>query len=169
MKMETKTKRNLLIWSIVLLIILNLTSLATIWYHRVQFKNTSKRRMNSKMARLQKQKMARHGSKRPRVLSREMNLTVSQSQEFDSLWQLHSNQRRTYEDQMAKNRYKMSEILSQTDIDTTEFYMLSKKQGLIMQKLDHSMMAMITEMRSTLDETQMKGFLKKIKIGMLLH
>lgn len=161
---ETKSKRNLLIWSIILLVMLNISSLATIWYHRYQNKTgIEKVRKSIILPQDRKYKANRH-VRVSKLLSRDLDLSPSQHKKFDSIWSYYSTQKLEYEYVIAENRHKMSAIMGQANLDTTEFYGLSDEQAVLLKKLNRSMMAMNIEMRNTLDESQIGAFLKKIKM-----
>lgn len=162
--METKSKRNILIWAIILLVILNISSLTTIWYHRYQNKARIERLGKNKMLPQGKKYRARKGVNASKLLARNLKLSSGQQEKFDSIWSFYSVQKLDYEDIMNENHFKMSNILGQAIVDTSEFYALSDQQGLLLIKLNQSMMAMNIAMRNTLDERQMQTFLQKIKM-----
>ena len=162
--MEAKTKRNLTIWGVILLVLLNVTSLATIWYHRYQYGNTRMdRRHEVRSLNQHKQVRAKRGSVRTLYMSRGLELNTSQQEKFDSIWNQYSAIRRDVEEEMVKNRREMSLIISEINIDTTKFNELSANQGILMQELDHSMITMNMALRTTLNDDQLKAFLAKVE------
>jgi vesicle coat complex subunit len=163
--MEAKTKRNLIIWSVVILVLLNITSLATIWYHRYQYGNTRMdRRSNAKsMNQDNKQMKSRRGSAITAYISKGLELTDAQQHEFDSIWNKYTTLRHEAEKEMDYNRQKMGLLMSKIDIDTNEFNKLSAKQGILMQELNHSMISMNLALRGSLNEDQLELFLTKVE------
>ena len=164
--MEAKTKRNLIIWGIVFLVLLNISSLGTIWYHRYQFKYN---RVNSgaikeKMMDKRTHSTMRHRQGRPTAFTRGLNLTDIQEQKFDSIWAHYNNKRQAIEEEMEANRREMGIIMSSDKLDTTVFYAMSSVQSQLMLDLDHSMIDMNLALRSTLDSEQMTAFLKRIEM-----
>ena len=160
--MEAKTKRNLIIWGIVFLVMINISSLGTIWYHRYQFKHD---RMNKssreKMMDKRSQKMFRRG---PVVLTRGLDLSELQRQEFDSIWKYYNKIRISVEERMEDNRKKMGAIMSKEKIDTSSFYAMSASQSRLMLELDHSMVNMNLALRSILNNEQIEVFLNRIEM-----
>ena len=162
--MEAKTKRILIIWGVVLLVLLNVTSLSTIWYHRYQFDNNRiDRRHNTKSMSQHKQMQTKRESGRTSYMSRGLDLSSTQQDKFDSIWNQYSVIRRDVEKEMENNRQKMSLLMSDIDIDTNEFNKLSANQGILMQELDHSMINMNMTLRTTLTDEQLKAFLTKVE------
>jgi uncharacterized membrane protein len=162
--METKTKRNLIIWSIVFLVLLNISSLGTIWYHRYQFRqnkaNNSFREkvMDRKSYRTMRQ---RQGSS---VIARGLDLSDAQQEDFDSIWIYYNDKRQMIQQEMEENRREMGIIMSKEDLDTSSFYAVSSVQSKLMLALDHSMINMNLALRSTLTSDQMEPFLKSIEM-----
>jgi Spy/CpxP family protein refolding chaperone len=162
--MEAKTKKNLIVWGVVLLVLLNVTSLSTIWYHRYQFDNNRIDRRNSVKSMNQHKKMqSKHESRRTSYISRGLDLSPSQQDKFDSIWNQYSAIRKDVEKEMENNRQKMSFLMSDIDIDTNKFNKLSVNQGILMQELDHSMISMNLALRTNLTDEQLKAFLTKVE------
>ena len=161
--METKSKRNLLIWSVILLVLLNLTSLATIWFHRFQNKASFERTEKVNRHVGDKKRSINNSDRLSKYLGRDLHLTSDQRQKFDSTWSYYAVQKLDYEQQLHSNRFEMSEIMSEINPDTTQFYTLSLEQGKILQQLDRSMLSLNIAMRETLDTDQMETFRQNIK------
>jgi len=96
-------------------------------------------------------------------MSRGLDLSSTQQDKFDSIWNQYSVIRRDVEKEMENNRQKMSLLMSDIDIDTNEFNKLSANQGILMQELDHSMINMNMALRTTLTDEQLKAFLTKVE------
>lgn len=161
--MKTKTKRNLLIWSVVILVLLNISSLGTIWYHRYQYAHIRQdRRYNDKYMGQHNRMMKNHKPGSPAFMTKGLKLSGNQQQKFDSIWKKYSTLRMNIEREMAINRNKMGDIMSLPNPDTSQFSNFSAKQGILMQNLDHTMLEMNMALRSTLEDKQMKLFLDRI-------
>jgi hypothetical protein len=161
--METKTKRSLIIWGIVILAILNVSSLGTIWYHRYQFKTEKLTRVNNERGHQRMQNRADRMHKRPPVLSRGLGLTSAQESKFDSIWKEHAIEKRNIEKQMNSNRNALGKILSAQSLDTMAYMEISQMQTDLMRDLNKSMLGMNKELRKTLNEEQLKLFLEKME------
>lgn len=161
--METKTKKNLIIWGVVLLVLLNVTSLGTIWYHRYQFKNERAKRENvarENGRRMQQPREPRQGV--PPFLIKNLELTDEQMKMFTSIWDIHSVERRSLEDKMNENRVAMGELLSKAELDSTTFLQTSAEQVRLMQDLDYTMLKMNLEIREILSKEQLNEFLSRL-------
>jgi len=162
--MEAKTKRNLIIWSIVFLVLLNISSLGTIWFHRYQFRHN---KMNRNFIDKTKDERSR-GTRRHRLASTAgftsgLDLTDLQQQKFDSIWRYYNDIRQDIEDEMETNRQKMGKIMSEEEIDTSSFYRLSSLQTKLMATLDRTMIDMNLAFRSNLNPEQKTVFLQRIE------
>ena len=101
--METKTKKNLIIWGIVFLVLLNVSSLGTIWYHRYQFNKVKREKVvrdNTRRTPASREKQ--QGP--PSFLTKELNLSEEQMKEFSKIWTKHTTRRNDLELKMNENR-----------------------------------------------------------------
>jgi len=163
--MEAKTKRNLIIWSIVFLVVLNISSLGTIWYHRYQFReNKANNSFRENVMERKSHKTIRHRQASSAIITRGLDLSEAQKDTFDSIWVYYNDKRQVIQQEMEENRRKMGIIMSNEDIDTSSFYAMSSIQSELMLALDHSMIDMNLALRSTLDSEQMDSFLKRIEM-----
>jgi len=159
--METKTKKNLIIWGIILLVLLNVSSLGTIWYHRYQFnKNIHEKVVRDNARRSPASRERQQGP--PSFLIKDLSLSDDQMQEFSSIWAKHGIQRRELEVKMDENRTAMGEILSKPQLDSAAFLRISARQIVLMQELDYAMLDMNRELRSILNEEQLERFLGRL-------
>ena len=162
--MEAKTKRSLIIWGVALLVLLNVSSLGTIWFHRYQFKhdrmsrNISERGMDKRSNR-----PMRHIQGNSSPFARGLDLSDAQQLKFDSIWHYYNNIRKEIELEMRENRQEMGIIMSNDVIDTIAFYAISAQQNDLMLVLDHSMVNMNLALRNNLNSEQMELFLRKIE------
>ena len=106
----------------------------------------------------------RHKAGSPAFLTRELDLSDNQQQEFDSLWQHYNSIRQEIEEEMETNRRQMGAIMSKADIDTSSFYAISALQSKLMLALDHSIVDMNLALRGALNNEQMMTFLKRIEM-----
>ena len=155
--METKTKRAIAIWAIVLLVVLNISSLGTIWFHRYQF-----RQETPSLARKDRLPMNPRGKSRtrqttqglPGFFAEKMNLTPTQKELMDSIWASYRSQKEFLEDEMHKNRRAMLALLSLEELDTSAYRKLSSNQTELLARLDNSLLEMSIAFRANLNETQ---------------
>ncbi len=161
--MEAKTKKTILRWGIIILVLLNLSSLATIWYHRYQYAHTypgsERYRHYQEQRELRRQNKTGH----THYLSKDLNLSTQQQQVFDSIWHYYAGKRLELEKQLEARRQQMSKLLSEQELDTSAFHTLSARQAQLMQELNQSMLAMNMALRQNLTAEQMQGFLQKIE------
>ena len=98
-------------------------------------------------------------------ITRDLDLTDKQHQKFDSIWSHYNDIRYGIGEEMEANRRQMGVIISTTDVDTSSFYAMSAVQSQLMLALDHSMVDMNLALRTTLNDDQIKLFLKRIEMG----
>ena len=161
--METKTKKNLAIWAIALLVLLNVSSLATIWYHRYQFNNNKRVENREHRTEARRGTMAPRSRTMPPFIKESLKLTPDQSEILDSIWQQHGRQRANYEDSLHKIRQQMFAIMAQEAIDTIAYQALSNTQIDLFMKLNQSMLDMNQEVRANLSEEQQKMLAENFK------
>ena len=163
-KMEAKNKRNLVIWGVLLLVILNISSLGTIWYHRYQFKNErGDKTYGRKQMPSERERPSRGNSRGGRAIGRGLDLTSEQQLQFDSIWQYYNGRRDSIESKLEINRNKMGSIMSSPIVDKEAYYNFSAYQVELIQGLDKTMIDMNLALRESLSADQTKLFLNKIE------
>jgi Spy/CpxP family protein refolding chaperone len=162
--MEAKTKRTLVIWGVILLILLNVSSLGTIWYHRYHSRidRADKGYSKGQMRQGAKRGM-RHKPRGSNIISRGLDLTSIQQEKFDSIWQLYNERRVEVESNLENNRAKMGAVMSSNNLDTSAYYHLSQLQLTLIGTLDKAMLDMNMAFRETLTEDQTRLFLEKVE------
>ena len=106
----------------------------------------------------------RHKQGSSAFITRGLNLSDTQQDDFDSIWVLYNDKRQVIEQEMEVNRREMGKIMSKEDIDTSSFYAMSSVQSKLMLALDHSMIDMNLALRSTLNSDQVESFLGRIEM-----
>lgn len=161
--MEAQTKKNLIVWGIIILVVLNLSSLGTIWYHRYNFKRDILNRDNIE------RRMPRDGTRGSRqgqrsiyYLSRDLNLSEEQQGQFNAIWEQHLEQRTNIAQEMSMNRKEMIKIMSLPEVDTSRYKELAGLQAELILLMDKAMMDMNLELRQVLNNDQLPLFLNKI-------
>lgn len=160
--MEAKTKRNIIIWAIIVLVLLNISSLGTIWYHRYQFK---KQRSELKDRRFEGRRPAGKQAirQRPPYMFRELDLSEDQKKNLDSIWQHFNGQRKILEDSMDNNRIRMFGVMMDEKLDTARYEELSENQANLIRELNDTMLAMNRQIRANLSEGQQKVLTEKMQ------
>lgn len=161
--METKTKRNLAIWVIALLVVLNLSSLGTIWFHRYQFKKDKRIEQRDKRFESRRGARSQRSGKMPPFIEKSLNLNQEQKITIDSIWSHFDKQKRTLEDSMHQNRLNMFSIMMEEELDTSKYEELSKIQAVLLRKLNDTMLTMNRSMRGNLSEEQREILVSKFK------
>jgi hypothetical protein len=161
--METKIKRNLIIWGVILLVVLNISSLSTIWYHRYQYNHNrlSKTSLVKRMSERNK-RHTKYSQKGANFIAKGLDLAADQRQDFDSIWLLYTGKRNEIEHQMQINHRQMAIVMNQMAIDTMAFNKISAGQANLMLELNHSLMEMNLALRSILNEDQLKLFIERV-------
>ena len=162
--MEARTKKSLVIWGIVLLVLLNISSLGTIWYNRYQVKSKKLTRVNREWPDQQmKSRIDRRTGAPHTYITKDLNLSEGQQKEFDTIWQRHFQERRAIEAELGKTRLEMGKVLNQDNIDSITFFALSESQAKLMQELNYTMLKMNKDLRVVLSEEQKDKFLKRLE------
>lgn len=161
--METKTKKNLAIWAIALLIILNLSSLGTIWFHRYQFKK--ERRVEQKDRRLESRRgpMNERTRRMPQFIEKSLNLSKDQKSTLDTIWNHFDTKKRVIEDSMNSNRAKMFDIMMEENLDSGMYEELSETQSTLFRELNDTMLEMNRSVRANLSDEQKQTLTEKMK------
>jgi uncharacterized membrane protein len=154
--METKTKRNIVIWAIIVLVLLNISSLGTIWYHRYQFKKVRQTERQDRRFDGRRPSENRRMGQIPPFMLKGMALSAEQKADLDSTWRYFNSKRRVLEDSMNSNRRRMFDIMMNETLDTGLYEVLSAKQSGIMRELNDTMLKMNRTMRTNLTEEQQK-------------
>jgi uncharacterized membrane protein len=160
--MEPKTKRNLAIWSIIVLVLLNLSSLATIWYHRYQFTKQQRVEQRSRRFDNRYEAMERRIGRIPPFISEAIDLSPKQKEELDSIWRHFNNKRRTLEDSMNQNRRRMFHVMMAAELDTSRYEELSEAQTSLLKQLNYTMLTMNRSIRGNLTDEQQKAMTEKM-------
>lgn len=161
--METKTKRNLALWAIGLLIILNLSSLGTIWFHRYQFKKANKHEHRESRFEGRRGQMSQRMHRVPRFIDGSMELSEQQKEVIDTIWNHFNTKRRVLEDSMNKNRVRMFDIMMEESLDSGMYEELSQSQSILFRELNDTMLEMNRTLRDNLTEEQRQIMTQKMK------
>ena len=161
--METKTKRNLVIWSIVLLVVLNISSLATIWYHRYQFRKENRAERFERRGRNMPDGAPHRFRQMPPFLTETLDLSEKQHHDLDSIWFHYNNQRRLLEDSMNRIRAEMFNILMEKSLDSGLYENLSGQQTRLLKELNDTMLEMNRTIRDNLSEDQQNAYAEKME------
>lgn len=161
--METKTKRNLAIWAIALLIILNLSSLGTIWFHRYQFKKERRIEQKDRRSEGRRGPMNQRMRGMPPFIEKSLDLTTEQKTTLETIWNHFDTKKRAIEDSMNINRVQMFDIMMEEDLDSGLYEELSEKQSALFRQLNDTMLEMNRSVRANLSEEQKHTLTEKMK------
>ena len=162
--MEAKTKRNITIWAIVLLIVLNISSLSTIWYHRYQFRKSMQAEQRDR--RINDRRDIRpndRGKRMPPFIVKGLDLSDQQKVTIDSIWKYFENKRTILEDSMDQNRRKMFALMAEEELDTSVYEEISATQMALFREMNDTMFKMNREVRTNLTDEQNKLLTERYK------
>lgn len=146
------------------MVLLNLSSLGTIWYHRYNFKrDTRQHERFERRAHLNARGGERRDHRSVQFLFGDLNLSEKQQQKFREIWEEHIERRKGIAQEMEANRRDMGEIMSFTEVDTIKYMELANRQADLILMMDKAMVDMNLEFRKVLSEDQLPLFLKKIE------
>lgn len=160
--MEAKTKRSITIWVVVVLVILNISSLATIWYHRYQFRQQRlaqvERRFDGR-----NEVMNRRRSQMPPFITEALELSPEQKNTLDSIWSHFNFKRQLLEDSMEQNRRQMFRFMMAANLDTGKYEELSENQTRMLRELNYTLLEMNRTIRANLTEDQQNTMIEKME------
>ena len=105
----------------------------------------------------------RHEQRSIHFLSRSLNLSEEQQQQFDEIWNKHIEKRKDIAKEMETNRREMGKIMSMPEVDTSRYMELANEQAELILSMDKAMVDMNLELRQVLNSEQLPQFLKKIE------
>ena len=162
--MENATKRKIWIWVVIILVVVNVTSLATIGYHRyqVRHKNTAEMRDGrAKADRYQQRKGERRTySERYR---QALNLSELQTGQMDSIQSYYEQERRKVSREMGQLRRELSQELTKVTINQTRLIELSEEQALLFNKMNENTITLNMAIRSILLPEQIPAYIEQLK------
>jgi hypothetical protein len=167
--MEKSSKRKILIWVVIILVIINISSLATIWFHRIQNKRTNRteirdqrvpRETRNRDRRNNGQDMRREFSRR---FQNDLNLTDTQSTAVDSIHSHYFDQRRELTQNLAALKSKLDEELASVQLDQDSLDMLITEQSSYFNDLNNNAVQMNLAIRTVLNEEQVKSYTSTLK------
>lgn len=167
--MEKSSKRKILIWAVAILIIINISSLATIWFHRIQNKRTSRTEIRDQRPPSEERNRDRrnNGQDMRREFSRRfqnaLNLTAVQSTAVDSIHSHYFEQRRVLTHKLADLKSKLDAELASEQLDQDSLDMLITQQSSYFNDLNNNAVQMNLAIRSVLDEEQVKSYTQTLK------
>ena len=161
--MEKKNKRQLLIWAIVVLVIINISSLSTIWFKRVQYNRTGRvemrdQREHRRPAEMEERRRGEMREKFSQRFQKELDLSESQSNAVDSIHNLYFEQRRLLTQELAELKSKLDASLASTNLDEDSLNYLVEMQSASFTALNENAVQMNLAVRSVLNEDQIESF-----------
>ena len=167
--MEKSSKRKILIWAVIILMIINISSLATIWFHKVQYKRMNRTEIGDRRA----PRETRNGDRRnngkdmrrefSRRFQNHLNLTDAQATTVDSIHSHYFEQRRELTKKLADLKSKLDEELASVQLDQDSLDMLITQQSSYFNDLNNNAVQMNLAIRSVLDEEQVKSYIQTLK------
>lgn len=163
--MEKRTKKQLLIWGVVVLIIMNIASLGTIWFHKFDRGNMRERGEN----RLERSNRSRQHS--PERMKREwtsrmhraLDLEAQQAAEFDSLFFHFEKLRRTNRSDMGELRKILDKELAKEMLNQDTIDLLIKQQSELFTKGNTHIVDMNMALREILTIEQREKYSKHME------
>lgn len=162
--MDNSRKRKLLVWAMIVLVIVNITSLASIWYHRFQF-----RQMRSTEMRAHRQDADRFTKRNSEIkkfserYSESLHLNENQSKEIDSIHLRYGKERRQIGMEMGKLKKALGEKLTADDINQDSLQALSEQQSILFNRMNQNTIDMNIAIRSVLQPDQIPAYIDQLK------
>ena len=105
----------------------------------------------------------RHNQRGSYFLTRNLNLSEEQEQQFKTIWDKHMEMRNNIGQEMENNRREMGKIMSLVDVDTIRYMELANQQAELILNMDKAVVDMNLELRKVLNSEQLPLFLDKIE------
>jgi hypothetical protein len=162
--MENAKIRKILIWAVILLVIVNITSLASIWYHRFQFRQMKSTEMRDRRQGVDRITRRRGEMKKFSERYKEsLGLTAGQSKKVDSIHSQYDNERRQIAKEMGKLRRALGTELMAAEIDQDTLRYFSERQSQLFSRMNGNTIDMNIAIRSVLLPEQVPSYIKQLK------
>ena len=158
--MERKTKRQLLVWSIIILILINIASLGTIWFNKFGNRHRGHDR-GWASERFERGRDGQKGfSKRDRLkkLHNALGLSEEQSKSVDSVFDIHAESRRINMEKMAEMKQALNDELRQSELNQEMIDSLLQKQTELFEEGNNQIIKLSMSLREILTEEQRVKF-----------
>lgn len=150
--MEKSTKRRILIWSIIVLVIINVASLGTIWFHK--FGPRHKGRQVERVDRHRSSSRDFSKTDRIRKLHQALKLDNSQSEKFDSIFESHAEARRSNLKKMGELKKLLNDELRQGELNQDTIDLLLLQQVDLFKEGNNQIVEMNLALRELLSNEQ---------------
>jgi hypothetical protein len=148
--MKAENKQSLMIWSIVILAIMNVSTLATIAYHQVQ---SEKQKADSEQA-MQSEQAS--GNFSGRYFREKLNFSGNQMEKFREFNPVFRQHAREINFELAEMRKQMLEEMSKSKSDTSRLNMLSDSIGTLHSGLKKITYKYYLDLKNICTEEQQK-------------
>ena len=153
--MDYFNKNKILIWIIIILLAVNVSTVATIAYH---FYN------HNKTERINRKRQIRIPNKRfGRFMYQELNLTRPQRKQFQEFRHNYQHNAMMLTTEMREKRNEIFEELSKEDPDTIKLYQMSEDIGDFHKTLKYQTIKHYLNMKCVCNKQQQKKLLKIFK------
>ena len=133
------TKKRMAIWVIIFLLITNIATLATICYHRWNFKN---RMMNNPHHKIEA------------FIKNELNLNAKQTEDYRKIKEEFRKERTTLSEKIQQNHAAMFDQYSIANPDTAKLNIIAKENGEFFKKMSQMSIKHFFNLRNICDEKQ---------------
>jgi len=147
--MKPEIKNSLLLWSVIILIIINVSSLGTMWYHKSS---------RSKRARVTHSQRQAPRQQRGNSMSEKLALSDGQKNAFDSLYKLHRSNSSKLMAEMRKNREAMQTLVMSESVELDSIKSLNYKNSQIYEALSWGQLEMHRNRMQILNAEQQKKY-----------
>lgn len=154
--MESKTKRQLLIWAVAILVIVNIASLGTIWYHKISDRARWHERSDysEKMARKRMSNKADFKRQWAEKMHKSLNLEDQQAMDFDSIWSYYSEERKANFRKMGDLKRILDKELTREVLNQDTIDLLLQQQTDLFKAGNDQIVEMNMALRDILTEEQ---------------
>jgi len=162
--MTSILKKRAIVWGIIVLVVVNISSLATIWFHKYQGRRHHAGYYVAPKSRLRQEGQHMSISHRfERVLKRELNLSDFQITQLDSIKTTLKLRAPKEGSDIINTRKALADAMSKPIVDTILVEQLLAQEVAKFEKMNRAMVDMNFAIRSILNKEQLSDFLKLLE------
>lgn len=147
--MKPAIKNSLLVWSVIVLILINVSALGTMWYH----KSSRTKRIGTMHSQNQSPR-----ERRGNGIQEKLSLSPKQKAAFDSLYKLHRSNSSAMMTEMQKNRDALQSLITLDEANMDSVRSLNRQNALIYEDISWAQLEMHRSRMQLLNEDQKKMY-----------
>ena len=149
---------------VIILVVVNVSSLVTIGYHRYQYKQKRTAEMRDGRSKDDHIKHSRREMKKFSERYQEsLNLSALQRQQMDSIQTHYEQQRQEASREMGQLRKALGQALAEPEVGQQVVHELSQQQAILFSQINENTIALNLAIRSILEPGQISAYIDQLK------